>query len=537
MMRFLRSQSQTVLVVLLAILGLGFILYGNVGNILTSSGNRGPSDFGSIEGENLTGSDLYDAIHNERYSLILQGRGQVLNQERVGPQIADEAWRRLLLQHEADKLHIDVDVNSNVSKQELVDFIHRNPLFQDPKTGAFSPEIYQQRLAQLQGLFRIPSDSGADPLATTEAAVENVLRQQMRAEAVRKALFSSIRAPAGDVSAAYEKSYGPATVSMVTFDPKAFQASTQVTPDEIAAEYKNHPQNPAYCTKEKRKVDFVIFPLTPDQAKLPDKDKSATLDALGQKALEFALALQPDPSPNPTDATPSNFVTEAKKRGLTPVTTDFFSVDTPPAGLPPSPAFNNAAFDLTKDDPVSKVIELSDGVAVIHLAEIEPSDLRPLDEVKAVIQQQLEQTKVIAAANAASKNAAQVLQAVVAKGADFKTAAAALNLKVETLPPFIPGKVSGSDPRFQTIAYVTHELEVGQTSPPIPMENDNTIILLHVDSRGSADPAGKADFEVSYHDTRDNELQTQAYLDWANWMDKKPGTHKPPNLDQFGSIE
>ena len=219
MMRYLRSQSQTVLVVLLAVLGLGFILYGNVGIILTSSGNRGPSDYGSIGGENLTGSDLFDAVHNERNSLILQGRGQVLNQEGVGPPIAEEAWRQLLVQHEADKLHIDVDVNSNVSKQDLVNYIHQYRLFQDPKTGVFSPEIYQNRLAQLQGLFRIPSDSGTDPLATTEAAVENVLRQQMRAEAVRKALFSTIRAPAGDVSAAYEKTYGPATVSLVTFDP------------------------------------------------------------------------------------------------------------------------------------------------------------------------------------------------------------------------------------------------------------------------------------------------------------------------------
>jgi len=531
MMKFLRSQSQTVLVVILAILGLSFMFYGNVGNILTSSSNRGPSDYGSIEGENQTGPDLFDAIHDERDALKLQGRGQELSKEGIGPQVAEEAWRQLLLKHEADKLHI------NVTDQELLDYIHHAPLFQDPKTGTYSPDIYQTRIVQLQGIFGIPSDSGADPLATTRAVVESILRQMIRTNAVRKALFSTIRTPAGDVSAAYEKTYGPATVSVVTFDPKMFLASTQVTPDEITDEYKNHPQNPAYRTKEKRKIDYVIFPLTPDQAKLPDKDKSTALDALGQKALEFALAFQPDPSLNPANTTPPDFATEAKKRGLTPVTTDFFTVDTPPAGLPPSPAFNNAAFDLTEDEPVSKVIELSNGVAVLHLAEIEPSDLRPFDEVKAAIQQQLQQNKAIEAANAASKNAAQALQAVVGNGADFKTTAAALNLKVETLPPFVPGKVNESDPRLQTIAYVTHELEVGQISPPIPMENDNTIVLLHLDSRGNADPAGLADFEASYHDSRDSELETQVYLDWANWMDKKPGTHKPPDLDQYGSIE
>jgi hypothetical protein len=281
----------------------------------------------------------------------------------------------------------------------------------------------------------------------------------------------------------------------------------------------------------------VIFPLTPDQAKLPDQDKTAALEALGQKALDFALAFQPDPTLNPANATPPDFTAEAKKRGLTPVTTDFFTVDAPPTGLPPSPAFNNAAFDLTKDDPVSKVIELSDGVAVLHLVEIEPGVLRPFDEVKAEIQQQLQQAKAVEAANTASKNAAQALQAALVNKEDFQKAAAGLNLKVETLPPLIPAQTEDKDPRSQTVAYVARNLEVGQISPPIPMDNDNTIMILHLDSRGGADPAGLPDFEIKYHDSQDNALETQAYLDWASWMDKKPGTHKPPDLEEYGSIE
>jgi hypothetical protein len=531
MMKFLRSQSQTVLVVILAILGLSFLFYGNVGNILTSSENHGPSDYGSIDGDSLTGSDLFDAIHDTRYALIMQGRAKDLSQPGIGPMVAEESWRQLLLQREADKLHIDV------SNQELVDFIHHYPLFMDPKTGLYSPDIYQNRIAQLQGIFRIPSDSGPDPLATTRAVVENVLRQQLRAEAVRKALFSTIRTTAGDVAAAYEKIYGPVTVSVVTFDPKAYAATVTVTPDEIAAEYKDHPQNPAYRTQEKRRIDYVIFPLTPDQTKLPDKDKSAALDALGQKALDFALAFQPDPSLNPEGFTPPDFATEAKKRGLTSTTTDFFTVDAPPTGLPPSPAFNNAAFDLSKDNPVSKVIELSDGVAVLHLAEIQPSDLRPFDEVKDAIKQQILTVKAANAADEASKSTTQALQTALAGGADFKSAASALNLKAETLPAFVPGKVDNNDQRLGMIAYITAGLEVGKISPPLPMQNDNTILLVHLDSRAQADPAGLADFEVNYRESRDNNLRTQVYIDWADWLDKKPGTHKPLDLDQYGSIE
>jgi hypothetical protein len=338
----------------------------------------------------------------------------------------------------------------------------------------------------------------------------------------------------GDVSEAYERTYGPTTVSVMTFDPKDYLAAVTVTPDEVAAEYKNHPDNPAYRTKEKRKVDYVIFPLAPDQAKLPDKDKNSALEALGQKALDFALAFQPDPS----GGTPPDFITEAKKRGLTTTTTDFFTVDTPPAGLPPSPAFNNAAFDLTKDDPVSRVIALSDGVAVLHLANVEPSEPLPFDEVKAAIQQQIQQAKAVAAAQAASKDAAEAFQGLLVKGADFKATADILKLKVETLPPFVPAQVEeGHDQRLGEIAYVAHTLDVGQLSSPIPMQINNTVVLIHLDSRATADPAGLANFEVSYRNTRNNELRTEAYIDWADWMAKKPGTHKPPDLDQYGSIE
>ena len=135
---------------------------------------------------------------------------------------------------------------------------------------------------------------------------------------------------------------------------------------------------------------------TPEQAKLPDAQKTAAKDALGQKALDFALAFQPEPSAGESAPPPApDFLAEAKKRGLTPATTDFFSADTTPANVPPSPAFNSAAFSLAKDNPISKVIELENGVAVLHLAEIQPSQLRPLDEVKADIQKQLQQTKSV----------------------------------------------------------------------------------------------------------------------------------------------
>jgi len=535
MMKFLRSQSQTVLVVVLGVIGLGFLFYGNAGNLLTTAGGHASNDYGRIDGEDLSVADLYDAVRNTRDSIIIHGQSERLSQPGAAAQLAQEAWGQLLLLREADRLHIAI------SDKELVDYIQSLPVFQ--KNGVYSPEVYESRMAELKNTLHVTADAGVDATANTKAIFETVLRNDLRTEAVSKALFATVRSSARDVSSQYEKYYGPATVSFVSFDPKTFVATAQVTPSDIEAEYKAHPENPAYRTKEKRKVDYVLFLLPPDQAKLPDAQKAAAKDALGQKALDFALAFQPEPSATgESTPPPPDFMAEARKRGLAPATTDFFTADTPPANVPPSPAFNNAAFSLAKDNTISKVVELDNGVAVLHLVEIQPSDLRPLDEVKADIQKQLQQTKGLQAAQITAQVMAQALKSTVAKDADFKVAAAGMKLKVETLPTFVPYQVLTSktppgDPRLPTLAYAITSLKQGQVSDPVPVQGEESSLVIHLDNRAPPDPAGLADFEKRFRDSQDQRLRELVYTDWANWKSRQPGTHKPPDLEAYGSVE
>jgi len=531
MMKFLRSQSQTVLVVVLGVIGLGFLFYGNSGNLLTTGAGHISNDFGRIDGEDLTVAELTDAVRDTRNSFIIHGQSEALRQPGAAKEVAQEAWRQLLLLREADRLHI------YVTDKELEDFIRSMPDFQ--KNGAFSPDAYASVLGQLARVLRVPGDTGTDLLKSTGAVFETVMRNQLRTQEVGRALFSTVRSSAQDVNLQYQKLYGPATVSVVTFDPKSFIAAAQVTPADIEAEYKAHPENPDYRTKEKRKVDYVLFLLSPDQAKLPDAQKAVAKDALGQKALDFALAFQPEPSAN-GEATPPppDFMAEAKKEGLTPVTTDFFTADTPPTGLPPSPGFNSAAFSLTKDNAISKVVELDNGVAVLHLEEIQPSELQPLDQVKADIEKQLQQTKGTETARSSAQATGGLLKSLASKGgSDFKTTAAGMKLNVVTLPAFVPYKVPSTDQRLRAIAYATASLTPGQLSDPIPVQSDGTTILVHLDSRADADPAGLAAFETSFRQQQDEQLRQIVYVDWADWKSKQPGTHKPPDLEAYGSVE
>src|SRR5665811_352437 len=125
MMKFLRSQSQTVLIVILAVIGLGFLFYGNSGSFLTTGGGA-PNDFGRIDGQDVSVAELYGAVHNVRNLLALQGKDQQITQA----QIAEQAWDDLVTLREADKLHIDI------SEAALVSVIQNEPQFQ--KDGVYN---------------------------------------------------------------------------------------------------------------------------------------------------------------------------------------------------------------------------------------------------------------------------------------------------------------------------------------------------------------------------------------------------------------
>jgi peptidyl-prolyl cis-trans isomerase D len=514
MMTFLRSQSQTVLIVILGFLALGFIFYGNSGSFF--SGGGGPTDFGRIDGDRLAMSDLYGAVRNERSAFVLFNRTQ---QEPTQAEIAQQAWTRLLLLHEADKLHIDV------SDADIIARIQGQPEFQ--KDGAYNPDLYREFSTYLLNSQHISPDNYAA-----------LIHDQMRIAAVYRALFSSIHAIDADAEADYDKKFGPVQISYVSFSPASYVAAAKVTPAEIEAAYKADPMNPAYRTDEKRQVEYVLFPLAVDQDKLSDKDKNAAIQALGEKAVDFAQALEPDPNaPNGSTPPTADFDAEARKRGFTPITTNFFAVGAPPAGMAPSPAFNNAAFALSKDDPISKVIQLDNGVAVMRLVQIQPSEIRPLAEVTPAIQKQLQQQKGQQDEETAATAASKELKAAVEKSADFKAAAAAQHLTVQNLPSFIPSKIQQGDQRLAVIAYFSSLLKVGEVSGPVPDESNNTMMVLHVDSRSAADPAGLAAYETNFRASQDDQIRQAALQDWVAWMDRQPGTRPPPHLEAYGAVE
>jgi peptidyl-prolyl cis-trans isomerase D len=529
MMKFLRSQSQTVLVLVLAFIAFGFLFYGNAGNFINIGSARTSNDYGRINGEDLTVAQLYDAVREARDDVIIHGGSSELQQPGMSVRVARSAWAQLLLQAEADRLHI------NIGTDEVADFIRKDPLFQ--KDGVFDLATYNDRMKILQLLMHVTPEAGTDPINATKQLFENLIRDSLREQAVQEALFNSVRTSAQDITEQYAQGYSPTTVSYAVFDPKTFATQVHVTPADIENEYKSHPTNPAYRTAEKRKVDYVLFMLPPDQQKLPDDQKQAAKDALGQKALNFILEFQPNPSAEPGTPAPNlDFLAQAGKENLAPGTTDFFAADQPPAGVPPSSAFNQAAFALSKDDAISKPIEMENGIAVLHLAEIQPSELRPLDEVKDGIQKELLAKMTQDAAHSGAQIDALLLQNALAKGTSFDKAVAAINTKAVTLPAFVPAKAM-NDSKIGEFAYQAMQLKDNELSKPFAVPGSDAIAVLHVDSRAKPDPAGLADFEKERRAQEDYQLRDAVLNDWVNWKSRQPGNRLPPQLDAYGTVE
>jgi peptidyl-prolyl cis-trans isomerase D len=530
MMKFLRSQSQTVLVLVLVFIAVGFLFYGNAGNLLSvGMGRASSNDFGRIDGEDLTIADLYDSVRETRdWFLINGGNPAQLRQAGATTQVARIAWGQLLLQREAERLHI------NIGNDETLDFISKFPRFQ--KNGGFDLATYNDQMKELQVMLHVAPEDGSDPVKATKDLFEKLVRNQLGAKAAQRALFNSVRTPSQDVDQEYAKRYSPVTVSYVTFDPKMFAGKEPISQADLEKEYQANPTNPAYRTQEKRKVDYVLFMLPPDQQKLPDDQKAVAKDALGQKALTFVLAFQPNPSAD-TGTTPPvpGFLAEAQKESLTSGTTDFFAEDQPAPGVPPSSAFNQAAFSLSKDNSISKVVELENGVAVLHLAEIQPSDLRPLAEIKDLVQKDLLAKLTAKSLQDYASFSSKGLQEAVAKGTLFAKAAADAHEQVTTLPAFVPAQ-AGNDPKLGMFAEVAYEMKDNAVSAPFELENGQ-MAVLHVDSRAKPDQAGFADFEKAYRAQADQTLRQGALQDWVTWKSHQTGTRIPPQLDAYGSVE
>jgi hypothetical protein len=270
-----------------------------------------------------------------------------------------------------------------------------------------------------------------------------------------------------EAAAVYERQYQELSVEAVFFSASNYLASVAMTPAAMAQFYTNHLAE--YRLPDRVQVSYVAFEATNFQAgaeqklsktnlndqveviyaqyggnafpeaKTPDEKKAKIREMLileqaladaRRQASEFANAVF---SQEPVR--PENLAAIAKQKGLTVRVTAPFSREHGPEEFTAPGNFIKAAFNLTADEPLAGPVVGPEAVFVMALDKQLPSEIPPLDTIRAGVTRDCQFYEATLLARVAGTNFVHTLTNGLAGGKSFASVCIAAGLHPEVLPP------------------------------------------------------------------------------------------------------
>jgi hypothetical protein len=221
-------------------------------------------------------------------------------------------------------------------------------------------------------------------------------------------------------------------------------------------------------TDEKRKVEYVHFEL-PKGEKEGERPSAEAMQKVVDKAADFAAAMMEQTSK--IEDLAKQFEVEVK-------TSPMFAVGDRLQEFSNQPRVVNAAFQLTKEKPVSDIVATQQGYFVVKLLEVQ--DARPLsfDEAKAQLEERLKSERAREALSLKASEARGKIDEALKAGKEFTAAAAAAGLKAEVIEPFSRGDSSLKVEDASVIQNSALELKEGQMSAPLDGKDGSLIVFL-----------------------------------------------------------
>jgi hypothetical protein len=303
---------------------------------------------------------------------------------------------------------------------------------------------------------------------------------------------------------------------VVRFRDEDFQKDVKVTDEEVAKYFEAHKAD--LNTDEKRKVEFVAFPLTDEEKKLTGKDKVDALQKQANRANDFVQAMLEKGAKFPDVAAKFNV----------PVTaTGEFTAKAPDPQLGGNAQLAQYAFQLKAEEPVSDALQGSEAFYIMHLLGLTPARPLTLDEAKPKITETLSKQKLKQLVSTRGNDIARTVREAAKANTPLDTALAQLGLQAERIPPFSiienppkppPTPEQAKDkkpevPDLATIKSAVGELNPGDATEFVPTEKGGLVAVL--EKREPGDPAGyaaaKASFEKNY-------LQSKRMVVFDEWL-------------------
>jgi peptidyl-prolyl cis-trans isomerase D len=224
-----------------------------------------------------------------------------------------------------------------------------------------------------------------------------------------------------------------------------------------------------------------------------------------EKAQAEATRIADEIAPQIDD--PSDLDTVARARGLSVGDSGLFTREEPLAGLGFAPAVAAEAFTL-EQGKVSGLLRTNQGLAFIALAEIKPSAIPTLDEVRSQVREDVVRLKAVEIARAR----AATMAAQSGRGS-FAAAAKAAGVDVKTTDLIARGAPLPEVGISGAVDDVVFGLKQGQTSSPIA--TTDAVVVARVAERTDVSPA---DMATARPALRDELLQNRRADFFAAYM-------------------
>jgi len=413
---------------------------------------RGTANLGSINGQRISEED-YVKARREVFlrTFLMTGNWPDEKAKEQGGEMDRDTYQWLLLIQKENQLGIHIST-------EVVARAARAMISQFQRAGIRSPEMFLEQVLKQRGF-------DADDL---ERFVRHYMGEQ---ELVSVLGLSGKLVTPQDIRDLYKREHQEVATEAVFFSASNYLAGVTAPPDAIVQFYTN--RQAAYRVPDRVQVSYVVFPLTnflaeanQEMAKMTNMDaqiddmyrqggtnflrewKAASLEearrsiredtrkkfemqAARKQALEFATPLF-DMEPIRAD----NLEKLAKEKGLTVRVTAPFDLQDGPKELEVGQDFAQKAFSRTPEDPFAGPILGLDGVYVVALAKKLPSEIPPLDQIRAQVVKDYEYTQALNLARRTGAAFYQTLTNGLAQGKTVAAICAEAKLQMVEVPPF-----------------------------------------------------------------------------------------------------
>jgi hypothetical protein len=307
------------------------------------------------------------------------------------------------------------------------------------------------------------------PRGFTDDDFRRFVRADITVQQLQMSLgLSGALVPPQEAGRLYDREHQEVSAQAVFFSSTNYLSQVAVSPAAIAQFYTNNMA--VYREPDRVAVNYIAYELTnffaaaeaklgptnlanqvesiyvqhaaeiaPD-AKTPEEAKAKIRDLVLRQAAGAAATAQAKEFVTELFAmdpvSPQNLVTLARQKGLAIRTTAPFSEALGPEDLTAPAEFTKIAFKLNADSPFSKPIAGANAVYVIGLANLVPSSIPSLDDIRARVIRDFENHEAASKAQAAGTNFYYTAAVQLATGKTFAQTAIAAGQSPEVLPSF-----------------------------------------------------------------------------------------------------